>query len=244
MATKGTPIVTTILAWNTSTNSPQTADTANITVRGVGDGAEFTTAAPAITEVDSTNLKGIYSVNLNGTENNYYSVTLGGKSSTPNVTIIPTRWTNESVALANALASLVPGTYAAGTAGAALGRIGSGQITTTGPVAQSGAVAICQGDSYYAADGRSLDFTDVSAGWPVLTAASVVFVIVRPDGVRLFSVAGSVVTATPPGEKVRVELSALQTAAMVAGSYTFYVEATLSSGHTARLVTGPLEVLP
>jgi ABC-type phosphate/phosphonate transport system substrate-binding protein len=84
-----------IQAWDTSANAAKTGDAANITVRGVGDGTEFTPSSPSITEMDSTNLPGVYKVSLTANENNYACVLLGGKSSTSGVVIQPVQWMNE-----------------------------------------------------------------------------------------------------------------------------------------------------
>ena len=131
------------------------------------------------------------------------------------------------------LLNQVPGAYASGTAGAALGRIGSGQITTVSPVAQSGDVETIMGDDYSSTDARALDWTDTSASWPTLTDATIAVTI---RGVS--SYAGSVVTATGDSKKVRLELTDVQTAAIPAGWYPFQVIATLTSGNVVTLVEG------
>ena len=152
-------------------------------------------------------------------------------------------------ALANAgsaadpLTNTVPGTYASGTAGAALGRIGSGQVTTTSPVAVSGDVTIVRGDDYNAADGRALDWTDVSAAWPDLTGATIA-VTVQTTATTTWTKAGSVVTPTGSGKKVRVEPTAADTATFAGGaSYPFDVQATLASGRKVTLLRGTWYVL-
>lgn len=127
----------------------------------------------------------------------------------------------------------VPGTYASGTAGDALGRIGSGQITTVSPVAQDGDVETIQGDDYDNAHGRALDWTDDSAAWPELTDATIEVII---GGI--VELAGSVVTATGDGKKVRVELTDVQTAAIRPGVHAFQVVATLSDADIVTLVEG------
>ena len=144
---------------------------------------------------------------------------------------------------ADPLTNTVPGTYASGTAGAALGRIGSGQVTTTSPVAVSGDVTIVRGDDYNSADGRALDWTDVSAAWPDLTGASVL-VTVQTTGSAQWTKAGSVVTPTGASKKVRVEPTAADTATFAGGaSYPFDVQATLSSGRKVTLLRGTWYVL-
>jgi hypothetical protein len=97
MPIKNTATTVEIIAWNTNTQLGQTGDSANITVRGVGDGVEFTPSVPAITEIDAINLKGIYSIALTTAENNYDQVTIGGISTSTNVVIIPFSWANEQI---------------------------------------------------------------------------------------------------------------------------------------------------
>jgi len=100
MPYRNTAVTVCLVDWNTSTNSGQTGDAANITVRAVGDGTEFTPGTPNITEMDSTYMKGVYKVSLAAGENNYSFVVLGGSSSTPNCVLIPLAWSNESNAAA------------------------------------------------------------------------------------------------------------------------------------------------
>ena len=97
MPIKNTATTVEIIAWNTNTQLGQVGDSANITVRGVGDGVEFTPSAPTITEKDATYLKGIYSVSLIPAENNYDQATIGGISTSTNVVIIPFSWANEQI---------------------------------------------------------------------------------------------------------------------------------------------------
>lgn len=114
MAFRNTAVVKVILAWDTVNNKGKTGDGANFTVRGVGDGAEFTPASPSITEIDSTNLPGYYSVALAGGENNYHTVSISGKSSTAGISIFGPQWDNEVnanvvQALGNAITTAVNG---------------------------------------------------------------------------------------------------------------------------------------
>ena len=93
---KNTAIIVTIVAWDTILNTGKTGDHGNITLRGVGDGSEYTPAASAV-EVDATNLPGVYSVSLTEAENNYDSNLIGGKSATANISIFGIAWINEEV---------------------------------------------------------------------------------------------------------------------------------------------------
>jgi hypothetical protein len=138
------------------------------------------------------------------------------------------------------LLNQVPGTYAAGTAGAILGRIGSAQVTTVSPVSVDGTkLTLVRGDDYFAADARSLDFTDVSAAWPDLTGASVAVTI---SGI-VTSQAGTVVTPSGASKKVRFELAGSTTSAKTPGSYSFDVQATLTSGRKVTLVRGTVSLV-
>jgi len=95
MAIKNAAITVQFVVWDTANNVGKTGDTANITLRGVGDGTEFTPSSPSITEVDSTNLPGVYKASLTASENNGTFLTLGGKSSSTGCVIIPVSWSNE-----------------------------------------------------------------------------------------------------------------------------------------------------
>lgn len=126
----------------------------------------------------------------------------------------------ESVTAEDVLGGAVPDGYAQGTAGWALGRIGSGRVTTVSPVAQSGDLTLVAGDSYRRDQGRALSWTDVDAAWPTLTEAEV-FIEVG-DGV--ITAGGYVTTATGAGKQVGVQLMGDQTD-VDAGVYPFRVVA-------------------
>jgi len=90
-----TAVTVNFVCWDTANNVGKTGDASNITLRGVRDGTLFTPSAPSITQVDSTNLPGVYKASLTASENNGTFLTLGGKSSTANCVIIPISWSNE-----------------------------------------------------------------------------------------------------------------------------------------------------
>ena len=139
------------------------------------------------------------------------------------------------------LTTQVPGSYDPGTAGRALGRIGSGQVDYIGPVAISGDITVVRGDDYNNTDSRALEWT--STGWPDLTGATVTFRLKHTSGV--LTKAATVVTPTGTA-RVRVELASADTAGIVANSmqpYRFDVEATLSSGRKVTLLTGWAKIL-
>ncbi len=95
MAIKNAAITVQFVVWDTANNVGKTGDASNITLRGVRDGTLFTPSAPSITQVDSTNLPGVYKASLTASENNGTFLTLGGKSSSTGCVIIPVSWSNE-----------------------------------------------------------------------------------------------------------------------------------------------------
>ena len=115
-------------------------------------------------------------------------------------------------------------------------------VTVTSPVATNSNVTIIRGDSYDITDaaGREIAWTDSGNTWPTLTAATIaVFIDGEPA-----SYAGTVVVATGVGKKVRLTLTAAQTAAMtIAGPHAYDVQATLSNTHIITLVQGNWTVL-
>ena len=89
---------------------------------------------------------------------------------------------------------------------------------------------------YLSADGRSIDFTDTSAVWPVLTSATVAFTT------GSFSKVGSIVTPTGANKKVRVELTTADTTSLTQGTGAFKMVATLTGGSIVTLVSGNIVV--
>lgn len=90
MATRGVAMTIQFVAWDTSANAGKTGDAANITPRWVKDGtiADLTTAT--VTELDATNAPGLYKCSISATEADCDIGTLCGKSSTANISIVPT----------------------------------------------------------------------------------------------------------------------------------------------------------
>jgi hypothetical protein len=95
MAFKNTACTVIIGVWDATNNAWKTGDAANLTIRGVGDGTEYTPATPGTAEIDATNAPGCYKVALAAGENNYTNNWVGGKSSTAGCVVIPAAWTNE-----------------------------------------------------------------------------------------------------------------------------------------------------
>jgi hypothetical protein len=131
------------------------------------------------------------------------------------------------------LQNQVPGNYPSGTAGHALGRIGSGQIATVSPVSPDGTILnLVRGDDYDSADGRALDFVDSSANWPDLTNASAKFKMDKIDKEC------EIVVAEGAAKKLRVELTNDETAKLDNSLYDFEIEVTLTNNHIVTLITG------
>ncbi len=127
---------------------------------------------------------------------------------------------------------LLSGHTISGSAGAALSSIlsivstiGSGRITVTSPVAQTGTVRVIIGDAYTVALGRSLTWTESSGGWPVLTDADISLEVEDGDLVA----SGEVVTATGSSKVVRVELSSTDTNSLPPGELQYNLVAMFAS---------------
>ncbi len=87
MAIKGVGITVTYWAWNTSTNTAVTGDSANHAIRTTKDGTDAAaTNAPA--EISSANQPGKYKIALTNAEMTASVISPAGKSSTSNVVLI------------------------------------------------------------------------------------------------------------------------------------------------------------
>lgn len=153
-----------------------------------------------------------------------------------------------SGAATDPLLNPVPGSYAQGTAGQALGRIGSGTIATVSLISPPGtALTLVRGDDYALADGRAIAFT-LATTWPDLTGATVVLTVrSRASDALLFSVSDRVasrVTGAGVAQVVVFEPSASVTASLAPGlaSGKFDIQATLASGHIVTVATGLVTV--
>jgi hypothetical protein len=156
--------------------------------------------------------------------------------------LLPTLEINGSSSdpLANVL-----GAYPSNTAGGVLQQISSTPITYVGPVDPvTGNAKVIIGDDYKAADGRALDWTNSAGTWPDLTAATIRF-LYSANGLAAGNFAGSVVTPTGAGQRVRLELNAGQTGGMaptIAGPTRFAVVATQPDGDSITIVRGLLTI--
>lgn len=124
---------------------------------------------------------------------------------------------------------------------AKLDLLGNGLVSVAAPVALSGDVTLYKGDDYYAADDAALEWTDANARWPDLTGATATFLVRSPSG-SVFSKAATIVTPSGTGKKIRVELTAGETALLVSypGPSDVRVRVTLASGHSRTLIQGEL----
>lgn len=139
---------------------------------------------------------------------------------------------------ADPLGNEVPGVYPTGSAGWAIGRIGSGVIEVVNPLAQDGlALTIIRGDDYLAADGRAIDWIDNQSQWPDLTSGSVVFTALKNTRNSTLTSVGSIVNATGTNKKVRVEFTKAQTSVLKIGDDWHYdVQVTLPNSDVITLV--------
>ena len=128
------------------------------------------------------------------------------------------------------LTNPVPGSYATGSAGAALGRIGSNVVTVVSPVATDGDISLYYGDDYYTVDAQSLSFTGTN--WPVITGGTVSLRVQGSTGV--VAIAGTVTS----GSACIVEVTQANTYSIGVGVWPYDLEATLTNSHVRTLQSG------
>ncbi len=131
----------------------------------------------------------------------------------------------------NPLASPVPATYDAGTAGYVLGHLNPTDVTVQAPVDPSGNIALRIGDDYLLAAGTQLPFS--SAGlWPDLTSAVIAFELWQPSQATvMYSFAGVVLTPTG-AQEVYVNLTKTQISTITTGQYSYRLQAQLKQPAT------------
>lgn len=122
----------------------------------------------------------------------------------------------------------VPGSFATGSAGWALGRVGRANIAIVSPVAIDGSIlTLVRNDDYRADDGRGVVFT--SDAWPDLTLVEDLRLTVRSrssagvTGATLFSVEhdDDLIIAGPSGtQSVTFDLSGAETLLLTPGTGT------------------------
>lgn len=156
---------------------------------------------------------------------------------------------NDVLTVDNPLNSAVPGSYAVGTAGYALGLIGTGKGVVVAPVGLDATVTVHAGADYYASENRRLAWVEQITPWPDLTGATVLFIASRRgQPPHTLTQAGVIVVASGPGKRVEVQLTAAQTNTLYVGkdAYYYHLIATLSNGHIIPLAEGlmTVKVLP
>jgi hypothetical protein len=136
----------------------------------------------------------------------------------------------------------LPDVYVPGDAGYILGNLGA-SVTMTSPVTDAGDMEVCAGDDYDDDESRSFEWTDSGSTWPTLTGATITLYVRAPNGLKM-SQAGTVIVAVGAGKKVRVELTAAQTAALIdfPSPSQYRVRATLPTGHKVTLVAGDVVI--
>lgn len=113
---------------------------------------------------------------------------------------------------ADPLTNAVPGTYPAGSAGAALGKISTGTATVLTAQSLTGTIEVRRGISYSGTE--ALSWTDTEGVWPDLVAGvgeTLAITVTAPGGTEY---AGVITQATTPNRKVSLALTAAQTLAM------------------------------
>jgi len=78
-----------IYAWDDGAGAPKTGDAANITARISKDGGASAALTNSFTELDATNMKGVYVVTLTQGETDADLILISAVSSTANVVIRP-----------------------------------------------------------------------------------------------------------------------------------------------------------
>ncbi len=94
MSVIGNQVVIKYQAWNNVLNAGQIGDAANHTLRLIAGDSESTPSGTPV-EVDAVNLPGMYRITITAAENLGSIMTLGGISSSANVTITPVSWAND-----------------------------------------------------------------------------------------------------------------------------------------------------
>jgi hypothetical protein len=151
--------------------------------------------------------------------------------------------------ISDPLLNAVPGSYASGTAGDVLGRIGTADIVTQGPVStDGGTLTLVRGDDYSIALGNEIEFSSTS--WPDLTNSYIEMTIRRrreafgtgSDGVLVNTIGNS--NTVGNSQTVTFELNTTLTTVLLPGvsSGKFDVQAILDDNSVVTLVTGLVTV--
>lgn len=117
--------------------------------------------------------------------------------------------------------------------------LGTGRVTVTSPVATDAAVSFYQYDDYDDDESRAFEWTNSDGNWGSndITGATVAFRARHKTTGDTVEVAGVVVDATGT-QKVRVELTSVQSGQFVAGQlYDYQVRLTLGNGRKETIVS-------
>lgn len=140
---------------------------------------------------------------------------------------------NAAGGAADPLLNQVPGSYASGTAGSALARIGTAQVNVVAPASADGNITLIYGDDYLHADGRALTFSGTN--WPTITGGTVAL---RVQSDNIVSITGTVVTSA----SCRVEITSAQVNSIGLGTWAYDLQITLSNAHVITLQQGIMTV--
>ena len=224
-------------AWDTSAQAHKTGDVANHTIYTVLDGTA-TVADNSPSEVDATNLPGLYKITLSAAETNGDYVGWGGKSSTANVVLFGGQAATDQGKLSS---------VSGGTIHQHIFNLTTGTFTVNGQDPLE--LNWIRGETYPLTYEIQLDRTAVD-----LTGASIIVKIreYAEDGDGTVqatftsdSEANGVVISDATNGEITIYRAAQATeiAAMTAGNYKIGFQATLASGKTVN-VTGDLALKP
>jgi hypothetical protein len=88
MAIKGQSITISYVAWDAGANAYKTGDVANHALRLIKDGGASAATTNSPSEVDATNMPGVYKLTLTATEMTANAIRVSGKSSTANIVLL------------------------------------------------------------------------------------------------------------------------------------------------------------
>lgn len=213
----------------------------NVTALISVDGDTF---VPTTNSVESIDASGMYLLDLTAAETDGALIIILINTNTAGIISAPIVLYPEHNDFADTLFDVVvPGPYGANTFGGIIG----GMVNKTpvlhvmSPVLQDGNIRLVKGNDYKELDGRQLTWTERGGGWPDLTDATVLFIIHRPS---FFSQQVEITQATGNAKSLAVELTSEQTQRFDSRTYTYELEATLSSGSIVTLLQGHIQIIP
>ena len=143
------------------------------------------------------------------------------------------------------LGGAVPGTWPSGTVGYVLGKLSPTALTLVRPITAGGAISVVQGCDYRAVDGYALDQT-LSSSLPGLSGAGtpIVALFTGPRAAAPFAyvTGNSILGAGTATQKLRMEPTAAQTAALALGSFYYRATIPLVDGNVIEIATSTFQV--